>query len=115
MDVVDDEGQPLQVYARAPGYWMWLWGEIFASALSVARIIWSPSLPISPTMMHLRAKQKTPVGLATFANSITLTPGTITTGVTGNDLTVHALVRGGCDELAQGRMNDRVSEFEGEA
>ena len=46
-------------------------------------------------MTKVMASQKTSVGIATYANSITLTPGTITTGVKGNVLTVHALVRDG--------------------
>jgi multicomponent Na+:H+ antiporter subunit E len=44
-------------------------------------------------MTVARASQRTPVGVATYGNSITLTPGTITVGVSGNDLTVHALTR----------------------
>jgi multicomponent Na+:H+ antiporter subunit E len=49
----------------------------------------------------------------TYANSITLTPGTITTGVKGNVLTVHALVRDGAADLEGGGMDARVSQFEG--
>jgi len=44
-------------------------------------------------MTVVRASQKSTPGVATYANSITLTPGTITVGVSGNDLTIHALVR----------------------
>jgi multicomponent Na+:H+ antiporter subunit E len=55
------------------------------------------------------------VGVATYANSITLTPGTITVGVNGNDLTIHALVRDGALDLEAGGMDRRVSRFEGTA
>ena len=56
-----------------------------------------------------------PWASSTYANSITLTPGTITTGVKGNVLTVHALVRDGALDLEGGGMDARVSQFEGSA
>jgi multicomponent Na+:H+ antiporter subunit E len=86
--------------------------EIAKSAWTVSKIILHPRLPISPTMTILRARQKTRAGVATFANSITLTPGTITVRVSGNDLTVHTLVREGAIDLEGGAMNRRVTRFE---
>jgi multicomponent Na+:H+ antiporter subunit E len=65
-------------------------------------------------MTVVKAGQRTSLGIATYANSITLTPGTITVGVSGNDLTVHALVREGADDLEAGGMDARVTRFEGE-
>ncbi len=113
MHVADEEGQPIHLYSSAPRYWAWLWVEIFKSAIDVSRRIWHPSLPISPTMTRVRASQKTDVGLATYANSITLTPGTITTGVEDKILTVYALTREGADDVQSGEMDRKVSEFEG--
>jgi multicomponent Na+:H+ antiporter subunit E len=66
-------------------------------------------------MTVVTASQRTPAGLATYANSITLTPGTITVGVAGNELTVHALVNDGALDLEAGGMDRRVSQFEGTA
>jgi multicomponent Na+:H+ antiporter subunit E len=63
-------------------------------------------------MTVVKASQRTPAGIATYANSITLTPGTITVGVTGDELTVHALVRAGADDLEAGGMDRRVTRFE---
>ena len=96
-------------------YFPWLMREIAKSAWAVTKIILHPRLPISPTMTVVRASQKTTVGVATYANSITLTPGTITVGVNGNELTVHALVREGALDLEGGGMDRRVSQFEGTA
>ena len=115
MQVLDSEGHPIGLLARTFTYFPWLFWEIITSALSVAKIILAPSLPISPTMTIVKAQQKTPVGIATFGNSITLTPGTLTTLVSGSDLTVHALTRAGADDLESGRMNARVAKFEGTA
>jgi multicomponent Na+:H+ antiporter subunit E len=59
------------------------------------------------------ASQKSAAGLATYANSITLTPGTVTAGVNANKFTVHALVREGALDLEDGGMDRRVTAFEG--
>ena len=115
MRVADPEGHPIELFRGALTYWPWLAWEIAKSAWAVTKIILHPTLPISPTMTTVRASQKTATGVATYANSITLTPGTITVGVSGNDLTVHALVRDGALDLEGGGMDRRVSEFEGTA
>jgi multicomponent Na+:H+ antiporter subunit E len=111
--VADAEGHPVELVRGTVTYFPWLIREIVKSAWSVATIIVHPRLPISPTMTVVRASQKTTVGVATYANSITLTPGTITVRVNGNDLTVHALTRDGALDLEGGAMDRRVSRFEG--
>ncbi|MDX2288295.1 MAG: Na+/H+ antiporter subunit E [Hyphomicrobiaceae bacterium] len=113
MGVDDAEGHPIALLPRAILYWGWLWVEIAKSGWSVMRIVLDPRLPISPTMTRVRASQRTAVGLATYANSITLTPGTMTTHVDADLFTVHALVRAGADDVEAGGMNDRVTAFEG--
>jgi multicomponent Na+:H+ antiporter subunit E len=115
MNVVDAEGHPVQLFGRALTYFPWLFWEIVKSAWAVAKIIVHPRLPITPTMTVVRSSQRTTAGIATYANSITLTPGTITTGVKGNHLTVHALVREGALDLEGGGMDARVTQFEGGA
>ena len=113
MGILDDEGVPIHLIGGSLGYWGWLIVEIVKSGISVTRIILSPSLPISPTMTKVRASQETAAGIATYANSITLTPGTITTGVTGNVFTVHAIQADGASDLEAGGMDAKVSAFEG--
>lgn len=113
MRLVDAEGYPIQLLPAAVTYWPWLLWEIVKSAWSVTKVILSPGPAISPTMTKVVATQHTAAGIATYANSITLTPGTITTDVKGNVLTVHALVSGGADDLEQGGMDARVTRFEG--
>lgn len=115
MGAVDPEAHPVHLLGRALTYIPWLIWEIIKSAWGVARIIVNPKLPISPTMTVVEASQRTPVGLVAYANSITLTPGTITTGVNGNRLIVHALVKEGALDLEAGGMDARVKQFEGEA
>lgn len=115
MRAADAEGHPIELFRGALTYLPWLIVEIAKSGWSVTKVILHPSLPISPTMTVVRASQKSTPGVATYANSITLTPGTITVGVSGNDLTVHALVRDGAIDLEGGGMDRRVSQFEGTA
>lgn len=112
MGVVDSEGHPYQLLPGAITYFPWLVWEIMKSAWTVTRVILSPKLPISPTMTVVRATQRTNAGLATYANSITLTPGTITVSVRGDLFTVHALMKEGADDLEVGGMDARVRRFE---
>lgn len=115
MLLVDPEGHPLQLLTGAVTYFPWLAWEIVKSAWSVTKVILSPRLPISPTMTRVRASQRTAAGIATYANSITLTPGTLTVGVAENELIVHALTRDGALDLESGGMDRRVTRFEGAA
>jgi multicomponent Na+:H+ antiporter subunit E len=115
MGIADVEGHPVHLVRGALTYFPWLLREIAKSAWSVSKLILNPRLPISPTMTQVVATQKTTVGIASYANSITLTPGTITTGVKGHVLTVHALTLEGAFDLERGGMDARVSRFEGTA
>ena len=91
MDVVDQEGVPLHLGGRLWLYLPWLFKEIFVANVEVAKIILDPKLPISPIMVRFHGSQQTDVGRAIYANSITLTPGTVTTGVYGTEFEVHSL------------------------
>lgn len=113
MDLVDHEGHPVHLGWRALTYWPWLVKEIVLSALVVSRIILDRRLPISPTLVRVKPSQKTTVGVVTYANSITLTPGTVSVEVSTEEILVHALTREGADALARGDMDRRVSQFEG--
>ncbi len=113
--LLDVEAHPIRLLKGAVTYFPWLAWEIAKAAWTVTKIVLNPRLPISPTITVVRASQRTPAGVATYANSITLTPGTITVGVSGDALTVHALVREGADDLEAGGMDRRVSRFEAAA
>ena len=115
MRLVDAEGHPIHLFRGMATYFPWLIREIVKSGWGVTKLILHPRLPISPTMTVVRASQRTRAAVATYANSITLTPGTITVAVKGNDLTVHALTRDGALDLEAGGMDRRVSQFEGPA
>ncbi len=113
MDVADHEGVPIDWVGRFLLYLPWLLKEILVANISVAKVILSPSLPISPIMVVFRSTQKTDLGRVLYANSITLTPGTITTGVEGDQLEIHALTWQAVDGREEDEMDLRVSVVEG--
>lgn len=113
--IIDGEGFPFGQVLRGLVYWPWLLWQILLSALRVARIILDPRLPISPSLVRVDALQRTPVGLTTYANSITLTPGTISIEVSerGKFIWVHALTEDGASGFADDPMNRRVAWMDG--
>lgn len=117
MDIVDQESFPIAKTVGGIAYWPWLIVEIVKSAIDVSKIILNPKLPISPNLVRVPSHQKSPVGITTYANSITLTPGTISAVVLErrHEILVHALTDEGADALEEGEMDRRVTEFEGES
>jgi len=93
-------------------YWFWLGREIIKSNIDVAGRILSPRLPISPNIFTVRAGQKTDLGRVTYANSITLIPGTVAMDVDEDVITVHALTEDAAADLKRGEMNRRVCNVE---
>ena len=112
MDVVDHEGVPLHLGGRFWRYVPWLMKEIFVANVAVAKIILDPKLPISPRMVVFRGSQATDLGKALYANSITLTPGTITTGVEGQAFEIHALTLADLETDEQDQMDRRCTWVE---
>ncbi|MEQ8196288.1 MAG: Na+/H+ antiporter subunit E, partial [Rhodospirillales bacterium] len=93
MEVVDHEGHPIHLGFRAIGYWLWLMWQIAVSSFQIARVILSRRMPIRPHILNIRASQASELGHVIYANSITLTPGTVTVDVEGGILHVHALTQ----------------------
>lgn len=98
---------------RLPGYLAWMVGQIVQSNIDVAKRVWRGRDAISPVIFTTRANQKTEVAKVLYANSITMTPGTITLSVRGDVLEVHALSQEGAEELKKGEMDRRVAALEG--
>lgn len=115
MEIADREGLPLHLTLAAVTYWPWLVKEILKSGWQVARIVLDPRLPVSPTLVRFKPSQQSTLGLVTHANSITLTPGTVTVEADHDEFLVHALTREGGDGLEDSEMDRRVRRFEGKA
>lgn len=113
MRLIDREGVFIHLFPGLVGYWIWMMKEMFVSNVQAARIVLSPSLPISPALIYYRTSQQTELGRVLFGNSVTLTPGTVTTDVEGEDLRIHALAWVFVDGVEEGVMDARVSRLEG--
>jgi len=114
LETIDHESVPLHLGWGIVTYWLWLIKEIVVSSLQVTRIILSPQLRISPRMVSVAAIPHGEVARVVLGNSITLTPGTLTTDIDENGvITVHALTRESADGVLSGDMNRRVGRLEG--
>ena len=112
MDVVDHESQPLHLTLKIPGYLAWLTKEIILSNISVVKHIWLGNQTISPVLTTVKSSQKTDIGKVIYANSITLTPGTVAVDLVGDQITVHALSRENIEALDGGEMDRRICRLE---
>jgi multicomponent Na+:H+ antiporter subunit E len=114
MGIVDDEALPVHLFARTAAYLPWLVKEIFLANLDVARRVLSPGRPrISPRLFEAETSQHSDLGRVIYANSITLTPGTVSIRVHGSRITVHAIADEVADGVIQGEMDRRVTRLEG--
>lgn len=113
MAIIDRESYPVRLTGAVFYYWIWLGWQIVKSNIDVTRRILDPALPISPNVTRVKASQRTPLGLVTYANGITLTPGTVSIEIQDDVVEVHALTREAAQELHEGEMDRRVSAMEG--
>ncbi len=90
-------------------YLPWLATRVVVASLEVAYIVLHPRLPISPRMVRITARYPHTIARLTLANSITLTPGTVTLDVEDDTFVVHALTDEGARATQDGAMADRVA------
>ncbi len=112
MDVVDHESQPVHLTPRLPSYYIWLIQQIIVSNIDVVKRIWQPKPDLSPCLAKLPISQQTDMGRVIYANSINLTPGTLTIELTDDYAIVHSLTKAAMDELIEDGMNKKVRLLE---
>jgi len=93
-------------------YLFWLVVEIGKADLAVTKVILAKTLPKRQRLIFVPAKQRSDFGKMMFANSITITPGTITVETEPDHFIVHALTDEAADLDALANMGDRVCEIE---
>jgi multicomponent Na+:H+ antiporter subunit E len=113
MDVIDHESHPVHMAPKGAGYYVWLMWEIVKANIDVTMAILRGPRALEPKVFKLKASQISDVGRVTYANSITLTPGTVTIFVDDDEFTVHSLTPVAKEGLETGDMDRRVSELEG--
>ncbi len=99
---------------RVVRYAFWLTVEIGKADWAVTKVILSPGLPDRQRLIYVPAKQKTEHGKMMFANSITITPGTVTVETESEQFLVHALTDEAADQTSLARMGSEVSSLERE-
>ncbi|KAF0127076.1 MAG: multicomponent Na+:H+ antiporter subunit E [Elusimicrobia bacterium] len=100
---------------RLAAYLPWLCWQIVLSSLDVAYRVLHPARPIDPRVIKIKNPCRTPLGTALLANSITLTPGTVTLEVGPAELVVHSLSAESAASLQAGGMQRRVLRVEGDS
>ena len=109
--LIDDEGLPIFFIPRLLNYLIWLFKEILKSNLSTAKIIINGN--VEPETFTVKASQVTDVARVTYANSITLTPGTVTTKIQKGVFEVHALNSDFGNDVRTNEMDKKVTWLEG--
>jgi len=101
-------GQVARQSVRMLIYVPYLIWEITKANLQIAYVVLHPSLPIDPRMVDLRAAVWGDMPVTTLANSITLTPGTLTVDVSQRSFTIHSLTPGARSDLLAGGLERAV-------
>ncbi len=91
MKVVDREGAPYLMLGKHIPYWIWLGGEIAKANVAVVKLALRPDIDITPRLMRARDLPVSDLGRVVFANSITLTPGTVSIEMEDDAILVHAI------------------------
>lgn len=114
LGIIDDEGQPLSWGARPLVYLPWLAVEVVKANIDVAMRVMGLK-PVKPALARVPVPQKTDLGRVIYADSITLTPGTVSIELDEDVVLVHAISSDGIDDLRGGEMARRVLALEGES
>ncbi|WP_136717886.1 monovalent cation/H+ antiporter subunit E [Halorientalis salina] len=101
-------GRLLKRIGRMSVYTFYLVWEIVIANLQIAYVVLHPRLPIDPKMVEFDAAVWSEIPVTTLANSITLTPGTLTVDVDSQSFTVHSLTAGARDDLFSGGLERAV-------
>lgn len=109
-----DAASLLKVGWKFFSYLVWLVYSIAQANLQVAYVVLHPKLPIEPGLLRFRTRLRSKVGHILLANSITLTPGTITVDLTEGTYLVHALVPEAAGSLLEAKMQSKLEAIFGE-
>lgn len=108
MNVVDGESYPFSLIPRLSGFWIWLLWEIIKSNIDTAYRVLGPKSAIKPVVFDVPASQRSDLGLVVHANSITLTPGTVSLELGDGTIRVHALHPDVSKSMIESGMDSRV-------
>lgn len=93
-------------------YLLLLLKEIVLANISVAGIVLNPRMNVSPRIVRLKTQLKSRHHRVILANSITLTPGTVTVQLTGDELIVHCLIKEYIPDLIHSKFEKLLLKIE---
>lgn len=109
--VIKDYYQVRMNLFRLLFYIPWLLWQIVIASLQVAYAVLSPKMPIDPSIILFKTKLPCTVAKVILGNSITLTPGTITVQISGDDFIVHALMDVSSSGIISGTLPEQVAKL----
>lgn len=107
--------QGFKKFFRIIKYTPWLILQILIANIDLVYRTLHPRMLIDPMMISFKNKTKTDMGVTVLANSITLTPGTVTIEADKGNFVVHAISKEAADSLKKGTMQRKVRQIEGQA
>ena len=93
-------------------YFVFLVVEIYRANIAVVKLILNPKWIVEPELQTFKTKLQTPLGRVLLANSITLTPGTITVQMEEDELVVHCLDASFAEGLEDSEFEQRLKKLE---
>ena len=111
MNLIDDESYPFHLFSQLPAFFVYIFNEIVKANIDVVkRILTSKGQSISPQLIEIPVPQESDLGRVIYANSITLTPGTVCVALSKDTLTIHALTKKAAQDLAEGSMAKKIPD-----
>jgi multicomponent Na+:H+ antiporter subunit E len=107
--VNEDRGNNIKKLFRFTFYLPWILYQIILANVDVAKRVLDPKMPIDPGMITFESVLKTDLSKTTLANSITLTPGTVTIDIDDDTFLIHAIAKEPADDLLEGTMERKVA------
>lgn len=93
------------------GYIPWLVWQVILANIDVAKIVIKRDMQLRPAVLELPLKLKRGVAQVVYANSITLTPGTVTVDIQDDTVIVHALAADAGEGLISHEVHNRIAPY----
>jgi multicomponent Na+:H+ antiporter subunit E len=108
--IKDIHPTPLRL-TRMLFYVPWLVWQIVVASLQVAAVVLNPKMPIDPSILRFKTRLPSTSAKVILGNSITLTPGTITMQIKGDEFLVHALMDASSTGIIDGSLPGEVAKL----
>ena len=110
--LTEQHARTVPITLHMPRYLLWLGKEVLVSSASVVRKVWSPRPGLRPVVAATPSRDLPDLSQVIYANSITLTPGTLSLHLTDDRIEVHSLDSTDIETLEDGAMLAQVRRLE---